>query len=266
MKNFSGGYMDKFNVKCSDHFPMKCNLSIADKDYLLTPEKYKAFFIYQYKEQDEWLQPTLERYFNERTWRLYNAGLEGGLGTKFCNVCRYALAADFGIASLTPFNYNVFQEIGLMQGLQKPVLYVLNPKKKEKLPFDIDDQIYVEHTDTKTLERGLNNKISLIIDKVQLLSGFEKDQKDMVKKKVDRLSLEAKKLLKRLLLEGPFSLKADSFDDFVNSQFKAAYGLIRQLKEKRFIIDEPVIQGSNTIWIRKFNNHYGKYLEDILWE
>ena len=91
--------MERFNVKCSDHFPMKCNLSNADKDYLMTEEKYKAFFIFQYKEQDEWLQPTLERYFNERTWRLFNAGKEGGTGTKFCNVCRYALAADFGIAS-----------------------------------------------------------------------------------------------------------------------------------------------------------------------
>ena len=96
--------MEKFDVRCSDHHPMKCNLSKADKDYLMTPEKYKAFFIFQYKKQDEWLQPTLERYFKERTWRLYNAGLEGGIGTKFCNICRYALAADFGIASLIPLN------------------------------------------------------------------------------------------------------------------------------------------------------------------
>jgi len=136
--------MDKFNTTCSDHYPMKCNLSPADKAYLLTAETYKAFFILQYKNQDSWLVPTLERYFNERTWRLFNAGNEGGTGTKFCNVCRYALASDFGVVSLTPLNYNVFQEIGLMQGLQKPLLYLLNPKHKDKLPFDIDDQIYVE--------------------------------------------------------------------------------------------------------------------------
>ncbi len=126
---------------------MKCNLSPADKSYLLTPEKYKAFFIFQYKNQDAWLEPTLERYFGERTWRLFNAGKEGGTGTKFCNVCRYALASNFGIVSLTPFNFNVFQEIGLMQGAQKQLLYLLNPERKgselkekdlDKLPFDID--------------------------------------------------------------------------------------------------------------------------------
>ena len=98
--------MGKFNFICPDHYPMKCNLSLADKDHLLSPEKYKAFFIFQYRNQDEWLQPTIERYFSERTWRLFNAGKEGGIGTKFCNICRYALASDFGIASLTPLNYN----------------------------------------------------------------------------------------------------------------------------------------------------------------
>jgi len=48
---------------CPDHYPMKCNLSLADKAYLLSPEKYKAFFIFQYKGQDDWLEPTLETYF-----------------------------------------------------------------------------------------------------------------------------------------------------------------------------------------------------------
>jgi len=125
--------MERFNRRCPDHFPMKCNLSPADKAYLMTEEKYKGFFIFQYRNQDEWLQPTIDRYFNERTWRLYNAGLEGGTGTKYCNVCRYALAADFGLASLTPLNYNVFQEIGLMHGLQKPVLYLLNPRRLNEI-------------------------------------------------------------------------------------------------------------------------------------
>ncbi len=125
--------MERFNRRWPDHFPMKCNLSPADKAYLMTEEKYKGFFIFQYRNQDEWLQPTIDRYFNERTWRLYNADIEGGTGTKYCNVCRYALAADFGLASLTPLNYNVFQEIGLMHGLQKPVLYLLNPRRLNEI-------------------------------------------------------------------------------------------------------------------------------------
>lgn len=178
--------MEKFNVRCPDHYPMKCNLSQADKDYLMTPEKYKAFFIFQYRDQDGWLEITLERYFAERTWRLFNAGKEGGTGTKFCNICRYALASDFGIASLTPLNNNVFQEIGLMQGFQKPVLYLLNQNRKAKLPFDIDDQIYIEHKDKASLEKGIDNKIPLLLDKVQLTTGFESERRERIRKKIGK--------------------------------------------------------------------------------
>ena len=38
--------MERFNRRCPDHFPMKCNLSPADKAYLMTEEKYKGFFIF----------------------------------------------------------------------------------------------------------------------------------------------------------------------------------------------------------------------------
>lgn len=257
--------MEKFNVKCSDHFPMKCNLSQADKDHLMTPEKYKAFFIFQYKNQDEWLQPTLERYFSERTWRLFNAGLEGGTGTKFCNICRYALASDFGLASLTPLNYNVFQEIGLMQGLQKPILYFLNPKRKEKLPFDIDDQIYVEHTDGNSLIAGLDKKIPLIIDKVELLSGYESAQKEMVQEKVNALGSEAKELLKRLVLEAPLDTRLEDFEKLISQQFKMNTVNQNELLQNRFIIDHLVSGGTKTLQHRKLNETYLKYLPDIFW-
>lgn len=144
--------MEKFNVRCPDHYPMKCHLSPIEKEHLLSKEKYKAFFIFQYHDQDEWLTPTLENYFSKRTWRLFNVGEESGTGTKFCKICRYALASDFGIASLTPLNFNVFQEIGLMQGHQKQNLYLLNPDRKEKIPFDMDDQIYIEHTNRREMK------------------------------------------------------------------------------------------------------------------
>jgi hypothetical protein len=168
---------------------MKCILSPADKDYLLTSEKYKAFFIFQYKNQDEWLSPTMESYFSNRTWRLFNAGKEAGTGTKFCNICRFALASDFGVVSLTPLNYNVFQEVGLMEGLQKPLLYILNPERlidnNNKLPFDIDDQIYIEHKDKKTLISGLDKNIPLLLDKIQLLSGSESEKRKYIKYKLE---------------------------------------------------------------------------------
>lgn len=259
--------MDKLNFTCPDHYPMKCNLSQADKDYLLTPEKYKAFFIFQYHGQDVWLQPTIERYFSERTWRLFNAGKEGGTGTKFCNICRYALASDFGIVSLTPLNYNVFQEIGLMQGLNKPLIYLLNPQKKLKLPFDIDDQIYVEHFDEKSLIDGINNKMTLLINKLILLTGFETEQRAAIENKLSLLSSEAKELLKRILLEGNLSFRSDKgsgFDLWVN---KTKIGKIEHLNELRvnlFIVVESESGGSRTLQFERVNEPYRKYLEEIL--
>jgi len=194
--------MANLDVKCPYHNPMKCNLSPADKEYLETPEKYKAFFILQYNDNDPYLETVLEKYFNDRTWRLFNAGKEAGQGAKFCNVCRYALASDFGIACLTPLNHNVFQEIGLMMGLQKPVLYLHNPNRlKGKLPFDIDDQIYVEYTSKDELERKLEKKIEYIIEKVELFSEYQKRFRESLQQKVDKLEPNELELLKIFLIE-----------------------------------------------------------------
>lgn len=259
--------MAKFDVICPDHYPMKCNLSPADRDYLMTPEKYKAFFIFQYHKQDEWLQPTLERYFSERTWRLFNAGKEGGTGTKFCNVCRYALAADFGVVSLTPLNHNVFQEIGLMQGLQKPLIYMLNPNRKDKLPFDIDDQIYVQHTDSETLEKGLESKIPLLMDKLLLITGFSTEMKKTVKAKLEKLSPQAVNLLKSLILEGDFRFRADETDELGVWATESHTWEVKHLKElesQTFIITMTESGGSRTLKFKELNEPYRMYLEELL--
>jgi len=246
---------------------MKCNLSRADKDHLLSPEKYKAFFIFQYRSQDEWLQQTIERYFSERTWRLFNPGKEGGTGTKFCNICRYALASDFGIVSLTPLNHNVFQEIGLMQGLKKPLLYLLNPNRKEKLPFDIDDQIYVEHTDGKSLVEGLNKKILLLLDKLLLLTGYETEQRALIIKKLNLISPEARKLLKRIVLEGEVSFRADhgsDLDRWVNKTKLWESRHLRELEDNRFIVTKTESGGTRTLQFQRLNEPYRKFLEELL--
>jgi hypothetical protein len=259
--------MPKFNVICPDHYPMKCNLSPADKNHLLTTEKYKAFFIFQYRDQDIWLQPTIERYFGERTWRLFNAGIEGGTGTKFCNVCRYALASDFGIVSLTPVNNNVFQEIGLMQGLQKPLLYLLNPKRKDKLPFDIDDQIYIEHSDGISLNSWLDKKIPLLIDKVLLLTDFQSEEGSLIRSKLAKLSPEAISLLKRCLLEGNFSFRtdeADTLQEWVKTTEKYSVQHLKELETNRFVIIVTESGGSRTLQFKRLNEEYRPYLQEVL--
>ena len=219
--------------------------------------------------QDDWIQPLLEKYFNERSWRLFNAGKERGTGTKYCNVCRYALASDFGIASITPFNYNVYQEIGLMHGLQKPILYLLNPKyikKVKKLPFDLDDQIYIEHNDRKSLLLGIDNKIPLMLDKLLLLSGFDSEQKNLVKKKVDALSSEAKKLLKRLLLEGDiFTMSEAQFNHLVGEKLGIKIEIIGELRSNRFILSKQVLTDRHATNFIQLNESYTKFLKEILW-
>lgn len=256
--------MGKFNVVCPDHYPMKCNLSSADKDYLLTPEKYKAFLIFQYRQQDAWLEQTIERYFGERTWRLYNAGKEGGTGTKFCNVCRYALSADFGVVSLTPLNHNVFQEVGLMQGLQKPLLYLFNPGHKSELPFDMDDQIYIEHTDSKTLEHGLSNKIPLLLDKLLLITGFKTEQKRLIESKLKDLSNQAVDLLKRIILEGSFSVRSHDLDKWVTTSGPWEVNHLRELERQRFITNRMESGGTRTLVFKELNEDFRKYLEELL--
>ncbi len=264
--------MERFNIRCPDHYPMKCNLSPADKDYLLTSEKYKAFFIFQYKNQDKWLRPTMESYFSNRTWRLFNAEEEAGTGTKFCNICRFALASDFGVVSLTPLNYNVFQEVGLMEGLQKPLLYILNPERlknnNNKLPFDIDDQIYIEHKDKETLISGLDKKISLILDKIQLLSGSESEKRKYIKNKLNALSSGAREILKVVYFEGTnkFSTKTNELNEFIKQHPHLDIQFLEELIINRFIVTEAMAATPFTLHNRKLNESYYKYLGELLWE
>ena len=152
-----------------------------------------------------------------------------------------------------------------MQGLQKPVLYLLNSDKKGKLPFDIDDQIYIEHTDGNSLLAGLDNKIPLLIDKLRLLSGFESAQRRLVKEKVNLLSQESKLLLKRLILEGSINLRSEDFSNFVNKDLNTDLSYLIELKKQRFIADELVSGGTRTLQYTRINEAYRKYLEEILW-
>ena len=202
-------------------------------------------------------------FFSERTWRLYNAGKEGGTGTKFCNVCRYALAADFGVVSLTPLNYNVFQEIGLMQGLQKPLLYLFNPEHKKELPFDMDDQIYIEHTDPKSLKHGLANKIPLLLEKLRLITGFETEQKKLVEAKLKKLSPQAINILTRIILEGSFRLRSRELIEWVQANNWEVSSL-KELESERFIILRMESGGSMTLDYKELNEDYRKYLEELL--
>jgi len=156
-----------------------------------------------------------------------------------------------------------------MQGLQKPVLYLFNPKREEELPFDMDDQIYVSHTNKESLIKGLEKEESLFIEKVRLSSGFESAQKEIIRGKVNKLGSNAKYLLKRIVLEGHFVFRVDitnTIAEWVKNSLKFDQNIIKELENERFIVSKTTSGGTRTLEIKKFNEPFRKYLEEILWE
>jgi len=201
--------MIDFDVRCPKNYPLKCNLTDVQKDSLVRSEKYKGFLMYQFEGQTDYVVPKVKEYFKTPLYHLFDAQNEPGLGIKICKICQIALASDFGIASLTPLNNNVFFEVGLMQGLGKPTIYLVdrkfehNDQKGAKaVPFDLSDQMVIEHETAAELLMKLEKETSHFIDKVQLSTVYEKEFVEFVKKKVNALQFpESKKLLKYFVLE-----------------------------------------------------------------
>lgn len=135
------------------------------------------------------------------------------------------------------------------------------------MPFDIDDQIYVEHTDSQSLEKGLNNKMSLLIDKVILLSGFESAQKKLVQEKINNLSPDAKVLLKRIVLEGHVQIETNSMTGWVKQELSLKPECVGELRTHRFIVQDRLPAGSMRMHMFDIlNEPYRKYLEELLWQ
>lgn len=253
--------MANFDVKCPDHYPENCRLSPADKECLETSHKYKAFFIFQYKNNDPYLEPVLEKFFNNRTWRLFNAGKETGSGTKFCNVCRYALASDFGIACLTPLNHNVFQEIGLMTGLQKPLLYLYNPNQcQENLPFDISDQIYIEYKSQEELELRLEKNINFLIEKVELYSRFEKRFRESLQQKVDNLPPKEREMLELFLIEN----RPLNYNFFIVNGLEGEFNSWKIVGKTNPLVDFGLMIENGDAW--ETNPEYRDILREIVFK
>jgi len=151
--------------------------------------------------------------------------------------------------------------------LKKPLLYLLNPARKEKLPFDIDDQIYVEHTDDESLMNGLSNKMPLLLDKLLLLTGFDTEQKALIAEKLNSISSEAKELLKRIVLEGKFSFRSDEhneLDKWVTEAKQWEVHHLRELEANRFVVTETESGGTRTLKFKRFNEPYRRFLEELL--
>jgi hypothetical protein len=101
-------------------------------------------------------------------YHLLDAREEPALGVKFCKICRLAQAADFGIAVLTPLNHNVFLEVGVLFGLERPVLFLSNPMvvASKDLPFDLTHEMLVEFSSDEDLREGLKRELPRFTGKV----------------------------------------------------------------------------------------------------
>lgn len=214
--------MIDFDVKCPKNYPLKCNLLDVEKEKLVRSETYKGFLMYQFKDQRDYLVLTVKEYFKSPTYYLYDARVEPGLGVKICKICRLALASDFGIASITPLNFNVFLEVGMMLGLGKPVVYLVDKNFEHEgdqgakaIPFDLSDQIVIAYDSAEELSQKLEREIPVFIDKVQLSSTFEKDFVQSVKNKLSCLDDDRKNVLKFFVLEQSEEIRENWLPDML---------------------------------------------------
>lgn len=234
--------MPEFNLRCQLRYPKRCDLPIGEKERLEGPEKYKAFLMYQFDNNDEYLKETLKEYFKTPLYFLYDADDIRGLGVKFCKICKLVQASDFGIAVLSPENENVFMEVGLLVGMGKPCLYVVNESKLKdkdikKLPFDISDQIVIKYDSKGKLLSELEKETPIFMMKVQLISGYERALRENIKQRFNRLSPKAKEVLKRFVSLGEIELFRNEANDMLGILLKQPEdgGIMLELQRLKFV-------------------------------
>ena len=234
--------MAEFNLRCQMRFPKRCDLPIAEKERLEGPEKYKAFLMYQFKDNDGYLKDTIKEYLKSPLYFVYDTDDVRGTGVKFCKICKLAQACDFGIAVLSPENENVFMEVGLLVGMGKPCLYVVNEsrlkdKDIKKLPFDISDQIVIKYDSKEKLLSELEKEVPIFMMKVQLVSGYEKALRENIKERLNRLPLKAKEVLKRFVSLGEIELFRKEANDMLGILLKKPEdgGIMLELQRLKFV-------------------------------
>lgn len=273
--------MGEFRLKCPKNYPLNCTLLVSEKESLERTEKFKAFLMYQFNGQDPYLVETIRSYFHTPTYYVFDAREEAGLGVKICKICRLALACDFGIAVLTPLNYNVFLEVGFLMGLGKKSVYIVSKNILEKehktindLPFDLSDQLVVEYSSKEELLIKLEKEIPHFIEPIVEITGYDKQFRKYMKEKIQALEDGSKKgyaikLLKLFILEQGkqgitkawinYSIshpESDSFDDDLLMLEK--YGLITSVRGKIKKLTDEIFY--------KFEESYRPFLRDYFWK
>ena len=98
-------------------------------------------------------------------WTPIVAKLEEQVGSGACFICQLCWFSEFGISELGDLNVNVFLEIGYMFGFGKYVVFTLHKDhvKKENIPFDIENFMFVPYRSSLSLTPKLESKIDHVI-------------------------------------------------------------------------------------------------------
>lgn len=231
--------MATFNLRCPKNYPRRCNLLETEKEQLERAEKYTAFLMYQFSEQDDYLVDTIKRFFQSPTYYVFDAREEVGLGIKICKICRLVQASDFGIMVLTPENPNAYLETGMMMGMGKRNLYIasksflksIGKTLKEYVSFDLSDQLVILHENKDELLHELKKEVPNFIENIILGTALEREQRKYWRRMFDGLEELDKVILKFL---------------FMVSEYRAIFGYLLKAAFTKFGYSTDLEDGVST--------------------
>ncbi len=143
--------------------------------------KIHGFFMYQFSKKSRWFKRPDKKYQKEinKIKELINEINKDPIvnieflprtttfDVKTCEFCKIIRSSDFGLALLTPWNPNVYLEIGMFLSLGKKVIFFNNEKISKKAPFDITPYFYLPFSNLLELETNWNQNIPHFIERLK---------------------------------------------------------------------------------------------------
>jgi len=261
--------MVEFKLRCQMKYPKRCDLPVAEKGRLAGPEKYKVFLMYQPEDNDKYLKDALKECFKAPLYFSYDSDDIGGLGGKFCKICKLAQACDFGIAVLSPEDEEVFLEVGMLIGMEKPCLYIVNEnrlkyKNMKNLPFDIPGQIVIKYDSAEKLLHELEKEVPRFLPKVSLSSSHENAIKENIKVRIKRLSPDGEVVLKKLVASGKIEFSRQEFNILALEILKKDGGTVLAELLKLKFIKKASREGRPDLEVYSLEEAHRSALEELL--
>lgn len=296
-------FSSDFNVLCPIHgFLNECQLDKEQREALSLPNQLKAFLAYPFQNESIKLAEKIHTICSHYNIRVFDALIEPGSSImKSCKICRLALSSNFGIAILSPLNYNVMFEIGFLYGLQKNVLFLIDSSLTSihDIPFDLGDRILVAFDGINNLENHFRKEFPDFLKLVH--KSLQKERESTLRKekivykfksvkREDELHLDGTQMVSinyHMIGQGdmpgfldniytvsekhfPFkSFEIDLLSYDRTKEGKVEIQILEKTKksnEWRFIFDPPLSKGEELLlkYKFKFSGHRIMCIEDLL--